>query len=353
RLAYEQARSDVTKPCISPAGVSPALVSFVFNERPGVSETTRTHVRKIATELGYQPDPRARELRTGKAMTMGLVVRNVANPFFNELLMGMQEQAEKDGVSILAMDTQFDPAREEAHVRSLASRRPAGLAIVPVGDAVAVKLWQKLQPDIPLVVVNATLAAAPEVPHVTPDDAAAVQLAFDHLFELGHRRIALLSAPPDLMPDRDRTRKYSSLCAEHELEPIPIYASLRGDGLIEHLREILAATLTERPTAIITNSDHTAAYVYHAVRQLGLTVGNDVSVVGHDDLATSSLLSPGLTTIRVDLREMGRQAYRRLKDSSLGNYREPVELQVRGSTGPPRSAELHDPQHDARDSTPT
>lgn len=267
---------------------------------------------------------------------MGLVVRNVANPFFNEILMGMQENAEGDGVSILAMDTQFDAEREEAHVRSLASRRTAGLAIVPVGDASTVRLWQQLQPSAPLVIVNARLAAAPDIPHVTPDDKTAVDLAFNHLYELGHRRIALLSAPPQLMPDGDRTAQYLQLCSEHRVQARPIYASLRGEGLTEHLSEVLASRESERPTAIITNSDYTAAHVYHAIRQQGLTVGRDVSVVGHDDLSTSSLLSPGLSTIRLDLREMGRQAYRRLTEPELRNHREPVELVVRGSTGPPR-----------------
>ncbi|MGM0709334.1 MAG: LacI family DNA-binding transcriptional regulator [Actinomycetota bacterium] len=318
------------------AGVSPSLVSFVFNERPGVSESTRQHVRKVAAELGYQPDPRARELRTGKATMMGLVVRNVANPFFNEILMGMQEKAESDGVSVLAMDSQFDAAREEVHVRSLASRRTAGLAIVPVGDASTVRLWQQLQPTAPLAIVNARLTAAPEIPHVTPDDETAVDLAFHHLHEMGHRKIALLSAPPQLMPDGDRTARYLQLCSEHHVLPIPIYASLRGDGLTEQLSEVFGRPTAERPTAIITNSDHTAAYVYHAIRHQGLIVGRDVSVIGHDDLATSSLLSPGLTTVRLDLREMGRQAYRRLTEPGLGNHREPVELIVRGSTGPLR-----------------
>ncbi|WP_193071823.1 LacI family DNA-binding transcriptional regulator [Brevibacterium sp. FME37] len=321
------------------AGVSPSLVSFVFNERPGVSETTREHVLKVAAELGYQPDPLARELRTGKATTMGLVVRNVANPFFNEILMGMQDQAERDGVSILAMDARYDPAREEAHLRSLAARRPAGLALVPVGDASSVRLWQQLCPESPLVVVNATLGAAPEIPHVTPDDVSAVRLAFNHLHGLGHRRIALLSAPPELMPDRDRTAEYLSLCAHHELPAFPIYASLRGDGLIKHLKMVLSAPNSERPTAVITNSDHTAALVYHATRQLGLSVGHDVSVVGHDDLPTSALLSPGLSTISVNLREMGRQAYLRIAVPGLGNHREPVTLLVRGSTGPPAQQE--------------
>jgi DNA-binding LacI/PurR family transcriptional regulator len=317
------------------AGVSPSLVSFVFNERPGVSESTREHIRNVAADLGYQPDPRARELRTGKATMMGLVVRNVANPFFNEILMGMQENAEGDGVSILAMDSQFDAEREEAHVRSLASRRTAGLAIVPVGDASTVRLWRQLQPSAPLAIVNARLAAAPDVPHVTPDDETAVDLAFNHLRELGHTRIALLSAPPQLMPDGDRTARYLRLCSEHHVRPRPIYASLRGDGLTEHLSDVFASPTAERPTAIITNSDHTAAHVYHAIHRQGLLVGRDISVVGHDDLATSALLSPGLTTIRVDLREMGRQAYRRLTEPGLGNHREHVELIVRGSTGPP------------------
>lgn len=317
------------------AGVSPTLVSFVFNERPGVSEATRTHILKMADELGYQPDPRARELRTGKATTMGLIVRNVANPFFNEIFMGMQERAVEDGISILAMDSRYDLEREKKHVETLALRRPAGMALVPVGDASSVKLWQRLRPETPLVVVNARSSAAPETPHVTPNDPAAVRLAFDHLHAFGHRRIAMLSAPPEVMPDGDRMDEYFDLCRLHGVEAFPIYVSLRGDGMIDQLRTVFESPAAERPTAVITNSDHTAAYVYHAAHECGLSLGRDLSVVGHDDLPTSSLLSPGLTTVGIDIREMGRQAYRRLIDPDLGNHREPVELIVRKSTGPP------------------
>lgn len=317
------------------AGVSPTLVSFVFNERPGVSDTTRTHILKVADQLGYQPDPRARELRTGKATTMGLIVRNVANPFFNEIFMGMQERAVEDGISILAMDSRYDLEREKTHVETLALRRPAGLALVPVGDASSVRRWQRLRPETPLAVVNARSTSAPEVPHVTPDDAVAVRLAFDHLYAFGHRRIAMLSAPPEVMPDGDRMDEYFGLCRLHGVDAFPIYVSLRGDGLIDQLRTVFESPAAERPTAVITNSDHTAAYVYHAAHQRGLTLGQDLSVVGHDDLPTSSLLSPGLTTVSVNIREMGRQTYRRLIDSDLGNHREPVRLIVRKSTGPP------------------
>lgn len=320
------------------AGVSPSLVSFVFNGRPGVAAATREHVLEVAGRLGYVPDPRARELRTGKASIVGLVVRNVANPFFNEILLGLEDGAEADGVSIMAMDSRYDQTREMAHVRSLAARRPAGLVLVPVGNADSAQQWQALRPETPLVVVNASLDAAPEVAHVTPDNVRAVRLAFEHLWTLGHRRIALLSAPRSLMPDGDRLAEYERVSAEHGVSPVPLFASLVGDGLTAGLDAALDVGPASRPTAIITNSDHAAAYVYHAIRERGWQVGRELSVVGHDDLATSDLLAPGLTTIRVDLREMGRQAYARVVDPDVGNHTEAVSLVVRGSTGAPYPA---------------
>lgn len=317
------------------AGVSPSLVSFVFNGRPGVAKATRDNILEVAERLGYTPDPRARELRTGKATTIGLIVRNVANPFFNEILIGMQECAESENVSIMAMDARFDPRVETDHVRSLAARRPTGLVLVPVGDAASAQLWQKLLPTTPLVIVNSRLDVAANVPHVSPDSTRAVRLAFDHLWMLGHRRIALLSAPPDLMPDGDRLNEYLTACSERAIQAMPLFASLTGDGLSAGLTEALSHNEAERPTAIITNSDYTAGYVYQAARERGWTIGRELSVVGHDDLATSELLAPGLTTIRVDLREIGRQAYARINNPDAGNYTAPVSLVVRGSTGAP------------------
>jgi LacI family transcriptional regulator len=317
------------------AGVSPTLVSFVFNDRPGVAAATRKHVLEVASHLGYAPDPRARELRTGKATTVGLIVRNVANPFFNEVLLGLQDEAEKKGLSIVAMDSRYDPAREMDHLRALAARRPAGLVLVPVATAESVRLWESLQPDRAVVVVNATPEAAPHIAHVAPDNVHAVRLAFDHLWDLGHRRIGLLCAPPGLMADGDRLAEYERLCAERGTTALPLFASLMGQGLATGLRSAFSVGVTAAPTAIITNSDHAAAYVYHAVRERGWEVGREVSVVGHDDLSTSALLAPGLTTIRVDLRELGRQAYARIAEPALGHHTEPVSLVVRGSTGPP------------------
>lgn len=314
------------------AGVSPSLVSFTFNGRPGVAPQTRERILAVAAELGYQPDQRARELRLGRSDTVGLVIRNAANPFFNQLLMGMQEEAQADSVSVLAVDSRYDPEREGELVRSLAARSPMGLALLPTGDAGVVRLWHRLAPGVPVVIVNSQHAAMPEVPHVGPDDVRAVRLAFDHLWGLGHRRIGLLSAPAAVMPDGDRTAEYQRLCASHEIAPRLIQADLRGEGLAAAVRAALAGP--RPPTAIITNSDHAAVHVYRAVLERGWRIGREVSVVGHDDQPTSALLAPGLTTIRVDTRELGRQAYRRLRDPELPDYVAPVELVVRGSTVP-------------------
>ena len=136
------------------AAVSPALVSFALNGRPGVSDGKRTEIIRLARELGYQPDPLARELRTGKTTMFGLIIRNVANPFFIDLLASMQEAAFEENTTIIAMDSRYSEERERIHIRRLASRRISSLAIAPVGAAKSVLQWSALRPDARTVLVN-------------------------------------------------------------------------------------------------------------------------------------------------------------------------------------------------------
>lgn len=318
------------------AGVSKSLASFALNGRPGVSDENRDIVLRVARELGYVPDAIARELRTGTAAMFGLIVRNVENPFFNDLLIGMQEVAFERDISIIAVDSRYSIDRERRHIRSLAARRVGGLAIAPVGDAEAVEEWRALRPGARTVLVNSSMKGDdPSVMHVSPDNDAAVTKAFEHLHALGHRRIAFLTAPPQLMSDADRYRRYTQLCAEYGVSQLPLFSPLQSTAIVEHL--LAALDHAERPTAIITNSDFSANYIYTAAQMRGLRIGFDLSVVGHDDLDTSAHLAPGLTTLRLDRRALGSRAFARLTGEESGNHVEPVTLVERASSGPPRA----------------
>jgi DNA-binding LacI/PurR family transcriptional regulator len=323
-------------------GVSVATVSFALNGQPGVAEDTRQRILAAAAELGYRANPQAQALRRGRTTTYGLVIRNFNNPFFLEVLSGAEQAAGEAGATLLLLDSHYSLDRERMLVREMAAQRLAGLAIAPVGKGESVLLWQQLRPGTPVVALNATVEGITAVSRVYPDNAVGVGLAMRRLAELGHSRVAFLSAPRGLVADPDRLRHFRRLARELGIRPDVMHAPLT----IADVRKAAGSRLArpDAPTAIITNSDYTALGIYLTARDLSLRVGPDVSVIGHDDLPTSELLDPPLATIRLDGREMGRALMARLLGGNpLGDYTAAVELVERASLQAPQ-ASLRTPQ---------
>lgn len=318
------------------ADVSMTQTSMALNGKPGVATETRARVLAVARELGYVPDPIAQELRTGRSAVLALVVRNVVNPYFNDVLSGMQAAALEHGVAVMMMDSDYSEDHERRHIRYLLSRRVSGLAIAPVGVAAAVEEWRSAQPDAPVVLLNSSVQPKGGMDHVAPDPRA-VDLAFDHLWQLGHRRIGFLSAPRSLMSDRDRLDRYQARCRKYGVPALTLHTELREAAITSRLLDALADPI-DRPSAVITNSDWSAHYVYRAARASGLEIGRDLSVVGHDDLTSSELLAPALTTLRLDRRAIGAEVVHHLRGVRAGDHLAPVELVVRDSSGPPHPA---------------
>lgn len=315
------------------AGVSTALASFALNDRDGVAAETKTRILQVAADLGYRPDPTARALRTGLTGNYGLMVRNMQNPYFLEVLRGAQDAASEHGSTVFAVDSAYSIEREREHVRHLAQQRVDGLAIAPVGSGDAIDLWQELSRGKPTVVVNA-VAGQPGITRVGPDNIAAVDLAVEHLHALGHRRITFYSAPTGVMADHDRLDRFLQRCTELDVVPHPVETALNLDAAYELTTELLGSS--HPPQAIVTNSDFTAQAIYHAARDHGVQIGRDLSVVGHDDLATSRLLDPPMTTLVLDRFALGRAIAERLRPKAgLGDHVQPVSLVVRGSTAAP------------------
>jgi LacI family transcriptional regulator len=317
------------------AGVSVASVSFALNGQPGVADDTRRRILAAADELGYRANPQAQALRRGRTTTYGLVIRNFSNPFFLEVLTGAEQAATEAGATLLLLDSHYSAEREQRLVREMAAQRLAGLAIAPVGRGESLRLWQDLRPGTPVVALNAAVEGLAGVSRVYPDNATAVGLAMRRLAALGHSCVAFLSAPRGLVADPDRLRHFRRLARELGLEPVV----MRSPLAIADVRQAAGALLAQPnpPTAIITNSDYTALGIYQTARDLGLRIGPDVSVIGHDDLPTSELLDPPLATIRLDGRKMGRALMARLLGTDgTGDYIAPVELVERSSLqGPP------------------
>ncbi|MGH3069139.1 MAG: LacI family DNA-binding transcriptional regulator [Streptosporangiaceae bacterium] len=319
------------------AGVSVASASFALNGQPGVAEDTRRRILAIAEQLGYRANPQAQALRRGRTTTYGFVVRNFANPFFLEVLSGAEEVAGEAGATLLVLDSCYSLERERRHLQEMAAQRLAGLAIAPVGTGESIRLWHGLRPGAPVVALNASAARITGISQVRPDNAAAVELPLRRLAELGHTSVAFLTAPRRLMADPDRLRHFRRLSRALGLQATVVYSPLTIGDVQQAARAVLASR--DAPTAVITNSDYTAHAVYKAARELALQIGPEVSVVGHDDLATSELLDPPLATIWLNRREMGRALMLRLLERvPPGDYLAPVELIERASLQSPATA---------------
>jgi LacI family transcriptional regulator len=322
------------------AGVSVASASMALNGQPGVADVTRRRIAAAAERLGYRANPQARALRSGRTSTYGFVVRNLANPFFLDVMSSAEQVASEAGATLLVLDSQYSTDREAEHIRNMAAQRLAGLAIAPVGAGASIRLWQQLRPGSPVVALNAALPGIEGLSLVTPDNAAAVALPMQRIAELGHRSAAFVTAPRGLMADADRLRHFRRQAARLGVRGRVVYSPLTMQDVGRAARAVLSGP--DRPTSIITNSDYTAHAIYKAARELSLSVGPEISVVGHDDLPTSELLDPPLATIRVDMRQMGRALMALLLGQSPpGDFVAPVELVERASLQPPDSGPLH------------
>lgn len=320
------------------AGVSATAASFALNGRSGVGEVVRARVKEAAARLGYVPSTSAVALRTGRSGTVGLLIRNMRNPFFLDVIDGFDATAAAAGLGVVIGSADYSPTREAELVATFAARGVDGLALAPIGGGNAAAGWDEATGK-PLVLINgARHAPGIDASRVHVDGELAVEQAVTHLVSLGHRRLAIVAAPRGRSADDERLDTFRRLCAERGLLPRVVETAMQHDAAVEALTRTLSEPAAARPTAVITSSDYLATAVYSAAMATGLRIGTEVSVVGHDDLGTSRFLAPPLTTIAVDRVALGAAAARRLIEgldgAGGGTTVVPTTLVPRSSTGP-------------------
>ncbi|MCW2952282.1 MAG: LacI family transcriptional regulator [Conexibacter sp.] len=323
------------------AGVSATTVSHVISGRRPVGEQTAAGVRAAMRELGYVPNHVAQSLRRGHSRTIGLLVPDIANPYFAELARGAEDAAEARGLSLLLCNTAFDAAREERYLDVLRAGRVDGM-LYAAGAPPRTERLAELARTFQLVIVDEELEGV-AASSVVSDNARGGRLAGEHLRALGHRDVLVLEGPRELRSARDRGAGFAAAFAGCEARLTHVAGDYRADRTAAAVAQALAARRGGAPpfTAVFAANDVVALAAIEALAVAGLRVPQDVSVVGYDDTVLAGLVRPALTTVRQPVQRMGWIAAERLAaalagedGSELSRVVLDVELVARQSSGP-------------------
>ncbi|EFL52557.1 transcriptional regulator, LacI family [Solidesulfovibrio fructosivorans JJ]] len=324
------------------ASVSIASVSRYLNTPEKVRQATAERIRAAMKACGYRFNYAAKVLSTQRTKTLGLVIPTITNTVFADSTRGLQDEATRRGYQVLLANADYDPAAEGRLIRHLLERQVDAL-VMTVSDPLAIMARETPALDIPSVFLYSTLADAP-VSSVGIDNEKGGYDATAHLLDLGHERLAML-AGSFAASDRSRHRYegYRRCLRQRGLDHDPSLVVQAPFGL-EHCREAVSRLMNRAapPTAIFASNDLMAIGAMGALRAFGLTVPQDVSVVGFDDVTFASYVTPRLTTIRQPVYEMGRLAAKVALDALEGGDAGPRhlilehELVVRESTAPIR-----------------
>ncbi len=323
------------------ARVSIATVSRTINHVATVDPRLAQRVWKAIDTLGYSPNTQARALVSGRSHLLGLIISEITNPFFPELIQGFEDAAVENGYEILISSTNYDPQRMELCIQRMLERKVDGVAVMTFG--IEGPLLERLaQRDIPLVFVD----VAPKGPlfsTIEVDYYHGIREAVQHLAVLGHRRIGFISGPLHLHSARERQSAFLRAMGEAGLKLTPAWL-LEGthtlEGGIAMMQRLLDSG--EAPTAIMTSNDMTAIGVLHSLHKAGARVPDDFSVIGFDDVTIAQFTLPPLTSVQMSRLELARCAVLALRDrlepqpvSYVPRYKVQTRLTVRQSAGLP------------------
>ncbi len=325
------------------AGVHPSTVSRVLtgNAAETIRPETRERILVVADRLGYRPSALARSLRLRRTLTLGMLVPDITNPFFSSIIKGAEAAARERGYNLILCNSEDDPGLEAQYLGVLRERQVDGLLIA--SSQMADDTIDALRADgFPFVLVNRAVSDCEDLV-VIVDNRAAAAAAVAYLASLGHRRIAHIAGPQNTTTGVERREGYLGVVRDLGLDADPGLI-VEADAFSEDAGGRAMASLVGAgvgPSAIFGANDLIVIGALQALREAGLRVPADVSIVGFNDIPLAGLLEPALTTIRVPQLEMGiRGAHLlidRLEGRPIADARVTLatELVVRASTAPP------------------
>lgn len=319
------------------AGVSTATVSNVLNKTGKVGRSTHRTVLSAVKRLGYIPDVHARHLASHDRRTLGIIVSDIENPFFPEVIKGFELRAQQLGYDAILSDTNYDPRRTRRAAERMMEHKVRGVAVMT--SEISLRLIHELARRKIAVTFLDLAPVRPYVSNLRIDYAAGVKQIVDHLAGLGHRRIAFVAGRPGLKSNVVRLEAYETCMRSLGLEPGPVLpGDLRFEGGMTAGQEV--AKLSPRPTAVIAVNDLTAVGVIKGLLKAGCRVPEDVSVTGFDKTRLAEYCNPTITTVDIHREMLGKiaaDALHELSDSAITNgneYQIGAELVLGDSSGP-------------------
>ena len=319
------------------AGVSPKTVSNVINDWPYITDETREKVQRSIDALSYRPNGLATSLRTGRTNTIGVMIPDITNPFFGQLMRGCEDVLYAAGYSIFLCNTGEDPIKERRYLDMLVNRGVDGLIMVGSRSNSEV-LTAVVQDSFPIVTVDSPEQQGNKTV-IGIDNIGGAKMAVKYLIDCGHTRIAHLGGPAQRLAADHRLQGYRQAL---ENAGIP-YDETLVDRCAPTIRggyqSSLALIPSKKPTALFCYNDLMAVGAMVACRQLDLNIPHDIAIVGFDDIAIASLVEPALTTVQVRQYDLGRLSSDLLLERLSGKeitqtyVQFPVELMIRNSSG--------------------
>jgi LacI family transcriptional regulator len=333
------------------AGVSAATVSAVINGTVPVSEARTKRVRDAMEALDYHADAAARSLRTGRTQVIGVMVPDIVNPYFPELIRGIEDIAAEQNYSVVVCNTNEDPVQEERQMNGLLSRRVDGFLISCTKRTAAYD--RILRRDLPVVFLD-QLPHEVNAPLIYTDTAAASCTATRHLIDLGHQRIAILARDLSILDHADRVEGYRRAMQQAGLPVRAEYFRVGGSGEEDGYRfglELL--NCNPLPTAVLCCNNKMLAGFLRALGNQGVRCPDQISVVGFDDHIWVRAYQPPITVVTQKSYELGQLAMRTLYSCIQGTWVKeegnalllPSELIVRSSTAPIASVPTAEPSN--------
>ena len=321
------------------AGVSPMTVSRVVNGSGPVSPKLRARVEKALKETGYVPNTVARNLRTKRTDTIGLVMPDITNPFFTHVVRGVEVAARDAGLLLLLANTDQRPDEESRVVSMLLQRQVDGMLAIPAGTCADTARLCK-EAGVPLVIVDRRPETPGSIDVVRADAEGGAYELGKLLAALGHKHTAVVTGPEYVPTAVDRAAGFAKAVEE---EGLPAPTVVHGDFSLESGHDVTVELMKQepRPTAIFAANNFLAIGTQHAIEEMGLRVPEDVALVGLDDLPTEMVTFPFLTVAAQPAEEMGRRAVEQLlkrikePDAAPEEILLPTELTVRRSSGDP------------------